>query len=61
MDEKYFNERYYSLQFRLENALKAHCIRTARARIREMARLIEEYNETPYNETYDKLIKEYNL
>lgn len=56
-----YNNRLSFLKLRLDNAIKAHCHRTARARIRDIARLAEDYNATPYGETYDKLKIKYNL
>lgn len=43
------------------SALTSHCPRTARARVRDLARLTEEYSGTPYIDIYNKLLEEYNL
>lgn len=61
MTKEQFNRIFNSLNYRMRNALNARCTRTAKARARDMARLAEEYDGTPYKETYEKLIEEYAL
>ena len=61
MTEKDFLIRRANLNSRLYAALNAHCKLTAKARIREISRLTEEFNGTPYEYTYNNLIAEYGL
>lgn len=61
MKENEFIERVSSLRYRLESALSVRCHLVAKAKIRDIARLTEEYDGTPYDETCRKLMKECGL
>ena len=61
MTHQEYEERRRNILVWLYSAIKSHCPRTARARVRDIARLTEEYSGTPYINTYNKLLEEYNL
>lgn len=46
---------------RLRNAIANRCPRTARARIRDIAKIYEEQNICSYQEKYNELIEKYEL
>lgn len=46
---------------RLSNAAANHCQRTAKARIRDIAKIYEEQNICSYKEKYNELIEKYGL
>lgn len=50
-----------SLVARLLNAATNHCKRTAKARIRDIAKIYEEQNICSYKEKYKELIEKYGL
>ena len=50
-----------SLTARLRNAATNHCKRTAKARIRDIAKIYEEQNICSYQEKYNELIEKYEL
>ena len=57
-----FNEiQLQSLVARLSNAAANHCRRTAKARIRDIAKIYEEQNICSYKEKYKELIEKYGL
>lgn len=50
-----------SLVARLRNAATNHCTRTAKARIRDIAKIYDEQNICSYQEKYNELIEKYGL
>ncbi|UEA63088.1 hypothetical protein LK429_00410 [Hoylesella buccalis] len=50
-----------TLVARLSNAAANHCQRTAKARIRDIAKIYEEQNICSYKEKYNELIEKYGL
>lgn len=50
-----------TLVARLSNAAVNHCKRTAKARIRDIAKIYEEQNICSYQEKYNELIEKYGL
>lgn len=57
-----FNEtQLQTLVARLSNATASHCQRTAKARIRDIAKIYEEQNICSYKEKYNELIEKYGL
>lgn len=50
-----------TLVVRLSNAAANHCQRTAKARIRDIAKIYEEQNICSYKEKYNELIEKYGL
>lgn len=57
-----FNEtQLQTLVARLRNAAANHCQRTAKARIRDIAKIYEEQNICSYKEKYNELIEKYGL
>lgn len=62
MTQKQYTARRAFILFWLMGAISARCPRTARARLRDLARLENEtYLRCNYNETYRKLLEEYGL
>ena len=57
-----FNEtQLQTLVARLSNAAANHCQRTAKARIRDIAKIYEEQNICSYQEKYNEVIEKYGL
>ena len=57
-----FNEiQLQTLVARLSNAAANHYQRTAKARIRDIAKIYEEQNICSYKEKYNELIEKYGL
>lgn len=54
-------ETLANLFFRLNNAIDAKCRRTARARIRDIAKIYKRGKLCSYDEKYTELIKMYSL
>ena len=61
MTQKQYTARRTFILFWLMGAISARCPRTARARLRDLARLENETDGADYNETYRKLLGEYGL
>lgn len=61
MTHQEYEERKSNIMIWMYSALTLHCPRTARARLRDLARLTEEFNGAQYIDTYNKLLEEYNL
>lgn len=61
MTQKQYTARRAFILFWLMGAISARCPRTARARLRDLARLENEHNGADYAETYRKLLEEYGL
>ena len=61
MTDKQYTARRAFILFWLMGAISARCPRTARARLRDLARLENETDGADYNETYRKLLEEYGL
>lgn len=61
MTDKQYAARRAFILFWLMGAISARCPRTARARLRDLARLENETGGVDYNETYRKLLEEYGL
>ncbi len=62
MTQKQYTARRAFILFWLMGAISARCPRTARARLRDLARLENEYNGTDYyGKTYKGLLAEYGL
>ena len=61
MTNEQYTERRASIMYWLASAISAHCPRTARARLRDLARLENETSGADYTETYRKLLEEHGL
>lgn len=61
MTDKQYTARRAFILFWLMGAISARCPRTARARLRDLARLENEYNGSDYGKTYKGLLAEYGL
>ena len=62
MTNELYTEHRASIMYWLASAISSHCPRTARARLRDLARLENETNlRCDYNKTYRKLLEEYEL
>lgn len=55
MEKDFYNELYNNLLVRYKNARAHNCPRTAMARIRDMARLMSEYEDKPYDDCFARL------
>lgn len=60
MTQEYYNELYNDLLVRYKNARAYKCPRTAMARIRDMARLMSEYEDKPYDDCFARLTEIFN-
>lgn len=61
MTDKQYTARRASILYWLAGAMSAKCPRTARARLRDLARLENEHNGADYGKTYKELLAEYGL
>lgn len=61
MTHEQYTMRRASIMYWLTSAISAKCPRTARARLRDLARLENETNGADYAETYRNLLEEYRL
>lgn len=61
MTDKQYTARRASILYWLAGAMSAKCPRTARARLRDLARLENEHNGADYGKTYKGLLAEYGL
>lgn len=61
MTDKQYTARRAFILFWLMGAISARCPRTARARLRDLARLENEHNGADYGKTYKELLAEYGL
>lgn len=59
MTKEYYTDYHRSLCERMRNARDHHCPLTAMARLRDMARLENEYSGTPYGECLERLKEQY--
>lgn len=57
MDRITYQDRMDSLVYRYRNAQKNKCVRTARARVRDMAKLYAEYSGKSYSESLMQIEK----
>lgn len=60
MKKDFYNELNSEYLARYKNARKNNCPRTARARLRDMAKLMSEYESKPYEECLAVLREKYN-
>ena len=61
MTHEQYTERRASILYWLMGAISAKCPRTARARLRDLARLENEHNGADYGKTYKGFLAEYGL
>ena len=61
MTDKQYTARRAFILFWLMGAISARCPRTARARLRDLARLEKEHDGADYGKTYKGLLAEYGL
>ncbi len=61
MTQKQYTARRAFILFWLMGAISARCPRTARARLRDLARLENETGGKDYGKTYKELLAEYGL
>lgn len=61
MTDKQYTARRAFILFWLMGAISARCPRTARARLRDLARLENEHDGADYGKTYKGLLAEYGL
>lgn len=59
MIEKEYQERLCNLMNWLSVSIKAKCHLTAKARMRDIAKLKQEYDSTPWKDTYCQFLKEH--
>lgn len=59
MTQEQYNNSRAALVARLSNALQHRCYLVARARIRDLARLRTDYDNTPYDTAYRTLYEYY--
>ena len=57
MTEEIFNAKKNMIMSRFYSAMKAKCWRTAKARLREYARLQSEFYSLDYEQIYNDLLK----
>lgn len=56
-----YQERYNNIKLRLENAITAHCYHVARARVKELAKLVSEHEGSDFRTTYLQLSADFNV
>ena len=61
MDRQQYEDMMYSLGGRLVNARNHHCPKTARARLRDMAKIHAEFRGISYDEAVGYLSKMYKV
>ena len=61
MTQEQYTKRRASILHGVAGAIKSHCPRTARARLRDLAKLENEFNGVDYVVAYHKQLEEYDL
>ncbi len=57
MTEETFNDKKSMIMMRFYSAMRAKCWRTAKARLRDYAKLQSEFYSLDYEQTYSDLLK----